>query len=170
MIRLEISGETAQEFGTQLAAVAQLMAGNSGGVMPAPAVEEKVTPRGRGKSASAGTAQSSVEATPTGSGTTTGNTGPTATTAASPSEDKPSPTGAAAPASGAAKSDTCTAAPADEITRDSVAKKCTAYGQKGGPAALKELFVEMGSESGRWSGVPDENLAALNARLDDLLA
>jgi hypothetical protein len=157
MIRLEISGETAQEFGTQLAAVAQLMAGNSGGVMPAPAAQPEAPKpaRGRPKSTAAEAAPALVLE----------EMGRNLTPLA-----EPSPTGDAAPASGAAKSDTSPAAPAGEaITRDSVAKKCTAYGQKGGPAALKELFVEMGSESGRWSGVPDENLAALDARLDDLL-
>jgi hypothetical protein len=45
-----------------------------------------------------------------------------------------------------------------------------AFSQKGGAQALKELFIEMGSPAGKWSAIPDENLPALNARLDELLA
>lgn len=56
------------------------------------------------------------------------------------------------------------------ITRATVEPKCMAFGQKGGMQALKELFIEMGAPSGKWSGVPDDKLPALNARLDELLA
>jgi hypothetical protein len=57
-----------------------------------------------------------------------------------------------------------------EITRATVEPKCMAFSQKGGAQALKELFIEMGSPAGKWSAIPDENLPALNARLDELLA
>lgn len=68
--------------------------------------------------------------------------------------------------SAAAETGASNAAP----TRESVATKCTQYSSKGGVAALKELFVEFGAENGKWSGVADDKLVALNARLDDLLA
>lgn len=79
------------------------------------------------------------------------------------------PTGGAAPATSGAPSEATGATDAD-VTRESVATKCTQYSSKGGVAALKELFVEFGAESGKWSGVTDDKLPALNARLDDLLA
>lgn len=83
--------------------------------------------------------------------------------------DKPDPTGGADPAKDGASSEATGASDA-AVTRESVATKCTQYSSKGGVAALKELFVEFGAENGKWSGVADDKLVALNARLDDLLA
>lgn len=81
------------------------------------------------------------------------------------------PTGGAGAAAGA-ESSGATGANDAPVTRESVATKCTQYGspQKGGPAALKQLFVEFGSANGKWSEITDDKLVALNARLDDLLA
>ena len=57
-------------------------------------------------------------------------------------------------------------------SREEIAKKAVLYGQpgKGGPAALKELLTQHGAPNAKWNEVPDENLPALNAQLDELLA
>ncbi|MFL6728083.1 MAG: hypothetical protein ACJ8FS_16450 [Sphingomicrobium sp.] len=72
-------------------------------------------------------------------------------------------------AAGAAQADPAAVSGATP-TRDEIATKCTLFSSKGGTQALKELFIEAGSPEGKWSKVPDENLPALNARLDELLA
>lgn len=77
-----------------------------------------------------------------------------------------------APAStGAAASPTASTAQTGNLL-DEVRSKCVAFGQptKGGNVALKELLTQHGSAQGNFSGVPAENLPALNARLDELLA
>lgn len=67
---------------------------------------------------------------------------------------------------------TAETSPSETPSRDDIAKKAVTYGQpgKGGPAALKELFVQHGSANGKWSEVPDDRLAEINVRLDELLA
>lgn len=56
------------------------------------------------------------------------------------------------------------------VTRESLAPKCTTFSSKAGTVALQELFRKHGSATGKWSGVPDESLPALNVELDELLA
>jgi hypothetical protein len=107
-----------------------------------PATRKSTKASAEGNAAASGTAASSGTADTQGTSSATSGAGQTATTAASPSE----------------------------ITRATVEPKCMAYSQKGGAQALKELFIEMGSPAGKWSAIPDENLPALNARLDELLA
>lgn len=61
---------------------------------------------------------------------------------------------------------------ADAATlRDEVRTKGVKYGMphNGGQGALKELIAQFGSTTGKLSGVPDEQLAGLGARLDELL-
>lgn len=55
--------------------------------------------------------------------------------------------------------------------RDEVRTKGVKYGQphNGGQGALKELITQFGSATGKFSGIPDEQLSALNIRLDELL-
>lgn len=62
-----------------------------------------------------------------------------------------------------------TTSPSD--LRDEVRTKGVKYGQphNGGQGALKELITQFGSATGKFSGIPDEQLPALNARLDELL-
>lgn len=59
----------------------------------------------------------------------------------------------------------------EPLNIDAIKNKCMLYAQpdKGGVQAMKEVFVEVGSTGGNWSGVPADNYAALNARLDQLL-
>ena len=76
-----------------------------------------------------------------------------------------------APAEPAAQTTSDTDVPSDPAElRKFVEPKCLAFSTKGGAQALKELFIEHGSAEGKWTKVPDENLPALNARLDELLA
>jgi hypothetical protein len=157
MISLHIEAENETQFAQQLTAVAALLNAQLNTVTVA--VPAKETKRGKTSSGPAETGATTPAATASGASAQSATSGA-----------QIDPTGDAAAAAGDATSASTTAASAD-VTRESVAKKCTIYGQpsKGGPAALKELFIEFGSENGKWSEVADDKLPELNARLDDLL-
>lgn len=95
---------------------------------------------------------------------------PAAPATSSKGKAKTSPPAAAD--AGASEEQSSAADSSGTVTRESVAAKCTQYGspQKGGPAALKQLFTEFGSANGKWSEITDDQLPALNVRLDELLA
>lgn len=140
MIELRITGETSKEFLENLFAASAAMGGNTPEQPPA----EPAVPSAEGKSSTRKKSPAPAE-----SGATT------------PPADPP------------AASDTSTAKPGDATpSREEIAKKAMAYGAptKGGPNALKELFTQHGSANGKWSEVPNDQLPAINIRLDELLA
>lgn len=157
MIKLEIVGETAQEFAQQLKSFASLLAGASD-----PTVEEApASPKPRGRTKVAETAAAASQT-------------PAATGSATTAETSPSdPTGAAETVdSGGSSAATGAASTGATPSRDEIANKAIRYGQpnKGGKQALIELLISHGATNGKWSEVPEEALPALNVQLDELLA
>lgn len=71
---------------------------------------------------------------------------------------------------GATSSAQQSSAAAETVTKDTVAALCNSYGSKAGATALQEIFKELGSPQGKFSGVPEASYPALHARLTELLA
>lgn len=150
MIRLEISGETAKEFGEQLSAVAQLMAGGAATLPMSTATTAPLKEEPKKTKTKVETPAKQV-------------------TGEVVQDEKPAdPTGGAGTADSDASSAATGASPA---TREDVQKRCVEYGKpaNGGPQGLRELLSEAGAANGKWSEITDEMLPALSARLDELL-
>lgn len=79
--------------------------------------------------------------------------------------------GAAETGSGQTTSTTTAASaetsPSNSLDKDALAARCTAYGQKAGREALKQLFILLGAPDGKWTQVPADKYPALDQSLTD---
>lgn len=146
MIELKIVANDPQDLLNRLSGVAQLLAGTA----LAPSTEGNAKPATRGR-------KNQSQSSETASGTTS------------------AAQNAAGEQASASVGQETISAPAtngslQQVSRETVQPKCVSFGQKAGPQVLKELFVKHGSPQGNWTGVPEENLPALDAELDALLA